>query len=235
MFRYYRSGEAMRRSEINQAIENAQSFFAAMNFRLPPWARWSPTQWHKKKECDEIVDARLGWDLTDFGSGDFDKRGLLLFTIRNGITAVGKTGKPYAEKIMITKELQETPMHFHWNKMEDIINRGGGNLILELYNSTPDGQLSPEMVTVQVDGVTRRIDAGSAIRLTPGESICLTPGLYHRFYGEKGQGAVLVGEVSMVNDDSADNRFFEPVGRFPAINEDTQPLYLLSTDYKSYV
>ena len=35
------------------------------------------------------------------------------------------------------REEQVTPFHFHWNKMEDIINRGGGNLLIQLYNSTP--------------------------------------------------------------------------------------------------
>ena|SRR5690554_1431468 len=41
----------------------------------------------------------LGWDITDFGSGEFYKRGLFLFTLRNGKYKVDK--KPYAEKIMI--------------------------------------------------------------------------------------------------------------------------------------
>ena len=44
---------------------------------------------------------------------------------------------------------------------------------------------------------------------------------------------VLVGEVSMVNDDNLDNRFYEPIGRFPEIEEDEPPLYLLVGDYES--
>lgn len=43
----------------------------------------------------------LGWDLTDFGSGDFARRGLFLFTMRNG--AARRDAKPYAEKIMIDR------------------------------------------------------------------------------------------------------------------------------------
>ena len=46
------------------------------------------------------------------------------------------------------------------------------------------------------------------------------PDLWHRFYGEAGKGPVFVGEVSQVNDDLADNYFFEAVGRFAAIEED---------------
>jgi hypothetical protein len=59
--------------------------------------------------------------------------------------------------------------------------------------------------------------------------------MYHKFYGEKGKGKVLVGEVSAVNDDASDNRFFEPVGRFPQIIEDEAPLHLLVSDYKKYL
>jgi len=45
---------------------------------------------------------------------------------------------------------------------------------------------------------------------------------------------VLVGEVSKVNDDNTDNRFYESVGRFSAIEEDEAPLYLLVNDYERY-
>ena len=61
------------------------------------------------------------------------------------------------------------------------------------------------------------------------ESICLEPFVYHRFWSE--EGTTLVGEVSLVNDDNTDNRFYEEVGRFPAIVEDEAPLHLLVSDY----
>ena len=131
----------MKRSEINQLIKEAKVFFEEMNFKLPSWSRWTPEEWEGKYDrCFEIVDNMLGWDITDFGSGDFRKCGLFLFTIRNG--NLRKDKKPYAEKIMIVEENQETPMHFHWSKMEDIINRGGGNLVLELYASNEKEALS---------------------------------------------------------------------------------------------
>lgn len=66
---------------------------------------------------------------------------------------------------------------------------------------------------------------------TCGESICLEQGMSHRFYGEAGKGKVLVGEVNMVNDDSADNCFYEPVGRFPDIIVDEKALHMLASDY----
>jgi D-lyxose ketol-isomerase len=224
----------LKRSEINQLIISSIEFFEQMNFKLPPWAYWKPEDWIDKYDtCQEIIDNVLGWDLTDFGSGDFHKRGLILFTIRNGNRQKDK--KIYAEKAMIVEEEQETPMHFHWSKMEDIINRGGGNLVINLYQSTKDEGFSNENLEVQIDGISRKIPAGGSVVLSPGESICLKQEVYHSFYGEKGKGKVFVGEVSAVNNDSTDNRFFEPVGRFPEIIEDEEPIHLLASDYKKYI
>ncbi|HZK97982.1 MAG TPA: D-lyxose/D-mannose family sugar isomerase [Prolixibacteraceae bacterium] len=224
----------MKRSEINQYIVNSIAFLDQMNFKLPPWAFWSPEEWKGKYDiCGEIVDNMLGWDLTDFGSGDFHKQGLMLFTIRNGNFKMDK--KPYAEKAMIVEEMQETPMHFHWSKMEDIINRGGGNLVIELYKSDKNENFFDQPFSVKIDGVVRHLQPGDSVVLTPGESICLEQGVYHRFYGETGKGKVFVGEVSAVNDDTADNRFYTPVGRFPEIIEDEEPIHLLAADYKRYI
>jgi D-lyxose ketol-isomerase len=44
----------------------------------------------------------------------------------------------------------------------------------------------------------------------------------------------MVGEVSAVNDDDTDNRFYEPLPRFSTIEEDEPPYYLLCTDYPDY-
>jgi D-lyxose ketol-isomerase len=48
-------------------------------------------------------------------------------------------------------------------------------------------------------------------------------------------GKVLVGEVSAVNDDNSDNYFYEPVGRFPVVEEDEEPLHLLVPDYTKFL
>ncbi len=224
----------MKRSEINQLISNSIIFFDQMNFKLPSWAYWKPKDWKGKyTTCQEITDNVLGWDLTDFGSENFHKRGLILFTIRNGNQQKDK--KIYAEKAMIVEEEQETPMHFHWNKMEDIINRGGGNLVINLFQSDKNERFSDENLEVKIDGISRKVTAGGSVILEPGESICLMQGVYHSFYGEKGKGKVFVGEVSSVNDDSTDNRFFESIGRFPEIIEDEEPIHLLASDYKNYM
>ena len=220
----------MKRSEINAIIKKAEQFIKKMNFALPPWALWTEQDWMREKEgCPEIFAAGMGWDITDFGSEEFSSRGLVLITLRNGV--LGKTKKEYAEKIMVVEEDQETPFHFHRHKMEDIINRGGGNLVFELYNSTPDEKLSQDPITVSLDGIRRTFKAGERIILKPGMSLTLEQGMYHRFFAEKGPGPVLTGEVSMVNDDTRDNRFYDAGGRFPAIVEDEEPYRLLVGDY----
>jgi len=226
----------MKRSEVNRLIIEAKAFFERQQFKLPAWANWGLSDWRGKREsCGEIIDNMLGWDITDFGSGRFNQRGLVLFTIRNGNLRHPDSRKVYAEKIMIVREGQETPFHFHWKKMEDVINRGGGNLVMEIYGSTPAEEYSSEPFAVRIDGIQRQLKAGARIVLGPGESICLEPGVYHRFYGEPGSGLVLVGEVSQVNDDARDNRFYERVGRFPAIEADEPPLHLLASDYAMYL
>ena len=225
----------MKRSEINEIIREADAFMKAHGFHLPPFATWSPAEWQQKgPEVQEIVANNLGWDITDFGQGDYQKVGLFLFTIRNGSLENLRTGqgKTYAEKVLISDIDQVTPMHFHWDKTEDIINRGGGKLAIKLYNSTEDEQLAQTDITVSMDGIVRQLKAGDVVSLAVGESITLPTGLYHEFWGEGSK--VLVGEVSKVNDDANDNRFLEPMGRFPDIEEDAPPLHLLVGDYRRY-
>ena len=220
----------MKRSEINKILLENIEFIDKMNFKLPKFAYFTPEEWEEKgHEYDEIRENMLGWDVTDYGHGDYRNIGLFLFTIRNG--NINMPWKNYAEKLLISDEDQYSPMHFHHNKMEDIINRGGGNLIVEVFNATDDDQLADTDVTVFIDGHSEVVPAGTKIRLTPGESITLPQRQYHAFWAEKGFGKVLIGEVSMVNDDNVDNRFYETQGRFPTIEEDEEPIYLLCNEY----
>lgn len=135
-------------------MHSADDFIRACGFFLPPFAYWTPADWQGKGvEAREIVTNGLGWDITNFGFGNFKECGLFLFTICNVSSENWKTmpGKLYAEKLTIGKG-----------------------------------------------------------------------------------GRVLIGEVSLVDGDSNDNRFREPTGRFPTIEEDEPPLNLLVTDYKKY-
>ena len=223
----------MKRSAINSIMREADEFIRSFGFRLPPFAYWTEADFRKAGAAASAITANhLGWDITDFGGGDFTNKGLFLFTARNGTVADLKAGRGmvYAEKIMISRKDQICPMHRHDLKTEDIINRGGGQLAIELFMSDGAGHIDPKAeVVVPTDGVIRRMAPGSVLKLNPGESVTLHPGVWHAFWGE-GQD-VLVGEVSTVNDDLTDNVFRDPVGRFPAIEEDASPLHLLVGDY----
>ena len=222
----------MKRSEINAALRELEAMCEKHCCYLPPFCHFTPEQWQEiGAEYDEIRDNMLGWDITDFGLGNFDKIGFSLITIRNGNIKDPKYTKTYAEKLLYLKEGQTAPMHFHWNKMEDIINRGGGNVLIRVYNSTEDGGLADTDVQVSKDGRNFVVPAGTQIRLCPGESISIYKYMYHDFEQEAGTGPVLLGEVSMCNDDNTDNRFYEPIGRFPTIEEDEAPYRLLCNEY----
>ena len=223
----------MKRSEINAHIREFEAVLQEHCFMLPPFLSFTPEEWLTKgSEYDEIRDNALGWDLTDFGSGDFFSRGLYLITLRNGNAHEDRYPKPYAEKIMMLRGGQTCPCHFHWHKMEDIINRGGGNVIFRLWNAGADelpDRRAP--VTVHRDGRIYTVPAGKEIVIAPGESLTLHPGCYHEFTVGKADDYALIGEVSMCNDDETDNRFETPVGRFPAIEEDEMPYRLLCNEY----
>ena len=224
----------MRRSEINRALRELEAMCGKHSFYLPPFCHMTPEEWRKAgHEYDEVRDCMLGWDITDFGMGDFDHLGFSLITLRNGCRAMPERyPKVYAEKILYLKEGQRAANHFHWFKTEDIINRGGGNVLIRVYASRDDESIDEERaVEVHLDGRRMVVPAGTQIRLRPGESLWVTRRLYHDFAVEPGTGPVLLGEVSQCNDDQTDNRFLPPVGRFPEIEEDEAPYRLLCNEY----
>jgi D-lyxose ketol-isomerase len=210
----------MNRSEVNEILRQGSAFIRSFGYVMPPFADWEPDRMRRApQDAPDIVSRRLGWDVTDFGQGRFDDLGLFLFTVRNGNAAdlAQGRGMVYAEKIMISRNNQYTPMHRHNIKAEDIINRGGGDLVLELFAAAPDGGIDPDAaVTVPCDGVPYTLPAGGHLRLRPGAD-------------------VLIGEVSTVNDDLTDNVFRDPVGRFSDIIEDEEPWRLLVADYGNLV
>ena len=168
----------MKRSQINAVIRDFEDMLAAHRFALPPFLSFTPEEWQSKgHEYDEIRDNALGWDITDYGEGNFAVRGLSLITLRNGNTREAKYTKTYAEKIMMLYPGQVCPNHFHWHKMEDIINRGGGRLCFRLWNADPEdeGWLLETDVLVCRDGRRYAVRAGSEIVLAPGESLSLYP------------------------------------------------------------
>jgi len=227
----------MKRSRINEIMRAADDMIRHYGFVLPPFANWTPDQFKARTDAAAIVEARCGWDITDYGQGRFDELGLFLFTLRNGRLADLQRGGGmcYAEKLLISRRDQLAPSHTHVVKAEDIINRGGAKLAVRLNGSNPDGSFSETAGgVVRCDGVDRPYRGGEVILLAPGESVTLLPGDWHAFWGEGGD--VLIGEVSTVNDDETDNIFRSPkIGRFSQIEEDAVPAHLLVSDYRTWL
>ncbi|WP_053240066.1 D-lyxose/D-mannose family sugar isomerase [Pleomorphomonas koreensis] len=193
----------MKRSEINTIIQDARAFATAFQRALPLWSNWQIPDYVENPDVARFVKRRqMGWDITDFGSGNFAECGLTLLCLRNGIQG-DASERPYAEKMLIVRELQETPFHLHKVKLEDIINCGGGNLMIEFLHATEADRASP--VDVMSDGRKIRLNPHEPLRLKPGESVTVERGVYHRFYAEAGTGKSLAWEVSQVNDDFTDN------------------------------
>ena len=227
----------MKRSRVNQIMAEAEEFIARFGFQLPPFAWWGLDEFRANLPAAErLIRARMGWDITDYGQGDFDRLGLFLFTLRNGelsdLQAGG--GMAYAEKLLISRQDQISPMHTHVIKAEDIINRGGATMAIQLYGSDGEGNFCETAGgTVYCDGIARAFAAGEVLRFAPGQSVTLRPGDWHAFWGEGGD--VLIGEVSTVNDDYTDNIFRDPIGRFSEIEEDEAPRHLLVSDYEKFL
>ena len=108
----------MKRSEINKALKELEAMCEKYCCYLPPFCHFTPEQWQTVgHDYDEVRDCMLGWDITDYGMGDFDKMGFSLITLRNGNRAMAdKYPKVYAEKLLYLKEGQYSPNHFHWYK-----------------------------------------------------------------------------------------------------------------------
>ncbi|WP_171123334.1 MULTISPECIES: D-lyxose/D-mannose family sugar isomerase [unclassified Ruegeria] len=221
----------MKRSDINAIKTEAEAFIRSFGVVLPPFANWTPDQM-RSDQATVIRERGLGWDITDYGQGRFDELGLFLFTLRNGDVADLNQGRGmlYAEKLLVSRDKQLSPMHRHIIKAEDIINRGGGDLVMEIYASDSVGGIDREnAVTVPSDGCPVSIQPGELLRLGPGQSVTLMPGIWHAFWAEKGD--CLIGEVSTVNDDRTDNVFEDPIPRFATIEEDAAQEFLLVADY----
>lgn len=186
----------MKRSQVNEAVRRAAAFFQSNGWALPP----DPA-----------------WDVTDFGLGNFKRKGLVLVNLANE--------PEYCEKLMFAIKDQHIPAHCHQNKKEDIICRKGV-LMVQVWPEHPNEADFPLTFHVQVNNTKRAVRSGEILRLTSGERITLEPGIYHAYYPES-EGCI-IGEVSTVNDDLNDNFFLDPgVGRYSQMEEDEPPLVKL--------
>jgi hypothetical protein len=224
----------MKRSEIDASIDRAIAFFREARFPLPAWAFWGPDEWAQAgPDYDEVRRVRLGWDVTDFGSGDLAAIGRTIFTLRNGLHDDPDYPKSYAEKVMCLAPGQKSVIHCHRSKREDIICRGGPGVRITVWAAAgEEGGLSGDGFTVSVDGCATPVEAGQTLTLAPGQSVCLPPWTYHQFWGaEEGDAPTLSVEVSSICNDLTDNVFLEGGERFPTIDEDEPRRWVLCSEY----
>lgn len=222
----------LKRSLIEKAITEAISFFKEHNYPLPPFAYWTVEDWAKPRpEAAELIATRIGWDVTDFDSGDFVNIGRTIFTLRNGKHGSTDYPKSYAQKVMFLKEGQYSVIHYHKSKMEDIINNGGGKIAICFWKAQKDNSLSNEPLTLQIDGCARVLQPGEELLLAPGQSVSIPPFTYHKFWAKQGTGHVLSMEVSSVCDDLTDNFWYQQAKRFPEIEEDAPRVHVLCSEY----
>lgn len=189
----------MKRSEINRALAEAATVFAQAGWFLPPQPRW---------------------DVTDCGSGNFDRCGIVLVNLAEDPL--------YCEKLIYMRKGQTIPLHTHRVKQEDIICRRG-RLSMELWAGHPDTMRPGEPFSLKRNGTAFTAQSGVPFELAAGERVTLVPGVYHRF--EPTVAASVIGEVSTANDDLRDNIFADAsVARFPDITEDEPATHRLVSD-----
>ena len=169
---------SMKRSEINAAINTAKKMMDEYNWTLPEWGYWSKEDYKDKPEIRKYLKShQMGWDVTDFGKDNFNSQGITLFCIRNGVQGA-KDDKPYAEKLLFMQEGQEIPFHSHKVKLEDIINRGGGDLAIEFLEVDKDFRELQKEIEVLVDGKIIKIHPHKPLILKTGQSVTVDRNVY---------------------------------------------------------
>ncbi len=150
----------MKRSQINQALNDAITCFKTANWALPPQPRW---------------------DVTDCGLGEFDQIGLVLLNLSEQ--------PEYCEKLMYSKSNQVTPMHTHRKKKEDIICRSG-RLVVELWKLHPERTTKGDPFLLYRNGVQVEARSGEPLVLEAGERVTIVPGVYHAFWPQSREAII---------------------------------------------
>ncbi|WP_158814593.1 D-lyxose/D-mannose family sugar isomerase [Methylocapsa sp. S129] len=226
----------MRRSFIDARIDAMLALCDRHSFKLPPFALWDEARYRAQPVSAQRINAAgLGWNVVEFAPGAYREQGLTLFTTRmgdwRGLATGG--GRLYAEKAMMAEDGQRAPHHFHIVKTEDILNRGGARFVVELFKVDAQGVRLDEHFKVLKDAEMLDLAPGARVSLEPGESLTLEPFVAHSFWAEG--GAVLAGEISLVNDDATDNYFLPPLAPFARIEEDAPMRYVTVRDHAKFV
>jgi D-lyxose ketol-isomerase len=222
----------MNRSFVDARIDEMQALCDRFGVTLPAFARWDKADFLANPEPAAFIAARgLGWNVVEFRPDAFATDGLTLFTLRMGDwrDLETKRGRLYAEKAIMSLDGQRAPHHYHLVKTEDFVNRGGARFVVELVRVNGQGEPTKNRFRVLKDVSVLDLGPGDRVRLEPGESLTLEPYVAHAFWAEG--GTALAGEVSLANDDSADNYFLPPLGVPEPIIEDAPARRVTVRDY----
>ncbi|MFP4381073.1 MAG: D-lyxose/D-mannose family sugar isomerase [Candidatus Sumerlaeia bacterium] len=232
----------MKRSDINNEIQLALDVFEAHRFYLPKWAAWSPENWeHCGPEVAQIKACMLGWSVTDFDRDNFREQGFVTFIERNGIVDEMREfaqrhsvqDKAYGERLGFIQKRQATAMLKHNISTKDIVNRGGGDLVVQIFLSTPDDELDEHnRIPTCINGIAYNIKAGGISRLAPGDGITIHAGVFHKFWAEK--AGCIVGEIYTSSPKKNEIFLLEPGEWYNRIEEDEDPLFLLNHEYPEF-
>jgi D-lyxose ketol-isomerase len=98
----------VKRSEINEIMAEADAMMRSFGFVLPPFAYWTPDEMKARRGAiDAIVSGRMGWDITDYGQGDFEAGPVPVHAEeRAAFGPAGGGGMCYAEKLLISKRIR---------------------------------------------------------------------------------------------------------------------------------
>jgi D-lyxose ketol-isomerase len=226
----------MKRSFVDASIDKMLEMCARHGVILPPFALWSEAQYRDDPAAARrILDSGLGWNIVEFEPGEFARAGLSVFTIRMGDWRQLQQGRGrlYAEKALFAEDGQRTPHHYHIVKTEDVVNRGGARFVVELFKVDRAGAPLKERFRALKDVKVLDLEPGAKVVLEPGESLTLDPFVAHAFWAEG--GATLAGEVSLSNDDRADNLFLPPLAAPAPIEEDAARKYVTVRDQERLV
>lgn len=124
----------MERFTINGTLGHIHQFFSRHDVHLPPFINFPLIRWRRPNATtrSEMLDPKLGWDVTVLGGNNFTTQGSMLSTLYSGSPKGTLCEECYIEKTIHVHGAQVTPVRFHWCRREDIINHGDGNLIVEL-------------------------------------------------------------------------------------------------------
>ena len=158
----------MKRSRINDIMTAADEMMRSFGFTLPPFAYWNPEEFRARVNdgsARRIADARLGWDITDYGQGDSTGSASSCSRCETAFFPIWS-----AERHGLRGKAPDQPagpghpMHTHFIKSRGHHQPGRRDSAVELFGSDANGNFDGEKgATVLTDGLERQLQPGEVL------------------------------------------------------------------------